>query len=273
VRFFSVSLFLVLPAACASGQKAPVRGPDLFRFDFLCFRRALDSEPESAIAVRISVEKEDPVAGRVWWWGLHIERGRIGWGREGAEWTSWHKVWSPRLQREVEVDFNSGAVISRIRGDIGVDYVYTACKNDPDPMARTPCDGIKLVFDTWRADEVTYRDRNGDLQVVRIPRAGGPKQDQLCTLHGGRSPPRTVLSDKERTDRAHMMDASLKGWRTREAEFLLFYAEDRWLSKNPKIRKSAQETYDKLLKEFSNEDVVLRNGKRIRVRAEAKIED
>lgn len=247
--------------------------PDLFRFDFLCFHRALDSEPESAIAVRISVEKDDPAAGRVWWWGLHIERGRIGWGREGAEWTSWHKVWSPRLQREVEVDFNSGAVVSRIRGDFGMDYQYAACQNAPDPMARTRCDGVRLVRDTWRADEVSYRDRNGVLQVVRIPRSGAPKQDQLCTLHGGRNPPRTVLSDEERREWAHRMDASLKGWRTREAEALLFYAEDRWLSKSPKVRKSAQETYHKLLKDFFTEDVVTRNRKHIKARAEAKLDD
>jgi hypothetical protein len=255
------------------GPKEPIPTPDLIRFEILYFRRAIDSDPESAISVYVCVVKEDPVAGPVRWRGLHVEKGRIGWGREGTAWTSLHKVWSPRLQREVVVDFDSGTVVSRIRGDIGVNYAYAICKNDPDRMARTRCDGVRVIYDTWRADEVSYVDRSGILQVIRIPRDGAPKPNLLCTLHGGTSPPRTVLSESERKELDHMMDASLKGWRTCEAEALLFYAEDRWRSRNPRARMTAKESYRKLLLEFSSEAVVTRNFERIKARAEAEIED
>jgi hypothetical protein len=170
-----------------SCQTCPEASETRFWFDFVFFHTAFDSEPGSAVAVNVTVAKEDPVAGLVWWRGVHVEGDRIGWKNELGGWTSLHWVWSDRLQKYWEVDFNSDAVIRSIRGDLESMYHYGICEIDTRRMKRT-CLGIKYFTDSVRTHEATYVDPQGKLQVVRVPCERKPWWNAMCTLHGGQRP-------------------------------------------------------------------------------------
>jgi hypothetical protein len=55
--------------------------------------------------------------------------------------------------------------------------------------------------------------------------------------------------------------------------FVLSQADYDWGSKNPKVRRQAQEKYRMLLNDFPSESVVQKNRVRIKARSEAAIED
>lgn len=229
MKLLYASVLLTLTAACAARPvENPPPAPGEFWFDFVFFHTVFDSEPQSAIAVTVFVTKEDPVAGLVSWRGTHVQGDRIGWGMEGREWTSTHWVRSPLLKREVQVDFNSGAVIRRIRGDVEVTYPYGVCQIYADPRGAVPCDGIRYFTDDLRADEVSYVGAHGLLEVVRIPRGRGPWSGPRCRLHGGPRPPPTAAAQGERW----WADNSM-------AKDMLFQADLDWGSRNPGRRMRA----------------------------------
>ena len=54
---------------------------------------------------------------------------------------------------------------------------------------------------------------------------------------------------------------------------VLFEADNFWLSKNPKVRKRAQENYRALLSEFSETELVKAHRERIKERAFTEVEE
>lgn len=108
-------------------------------------------------------------------------------------------------------------------------------------------------------NEIVLLEKSGKRLVVRdanppnkMPSSGS------CSVHGGQITARLLTEEERREARAAIH---------------LSVADEDWKSKNPKLRKRAQEAYLKLLKEFASESIVVKNRERISERAEAEIED
>jgi len=108
-------------------------------------------------------------------------------------------------------------------------------------------------------NEIVVQDQAGKKLTLRNSRPPGRMpSDQVCTVHGGRISARLLTEEEKQEVRA---------------VFQLDAADQDWRSMNPKVRRTAQETYAKLLKEFASTSVVRKSEDRIKSRAEAEIED
>ena len=263
-------LLILILTAC--GTPAPTPEPPketttaatkTFEFTFDNIQKPPEDFGPTRGTAWVTITKFDPQAGEVKISFNHTEGDRIGWGthREGGV-TSIHRVFSKKLGMIVSVDFDTGAVIKGIKVDIVEPYQFRSCKIVRGPQGSKPCDGIEMLNDTFRANVVTYLGQNGNLISALKPIDRGPKEDQLCTLHGGNIPPKPV----ETEDRRKLRLAN-------EAATLLWQADNEWVSKNPKVRTKARDTYRLLLKEYSSEGVVEKSRDRIKARSVAEIED
>jgi hypothetical protein len=163
--------------------------PGLFLYKFDNLLRYDDKDlPKSATAY-VTITKHDPVAGEVSITYTHSEGQRIGWTiDDNGLWTSIHRVHSIKLNRKVEVDFHSGAVLKKIAPGIPVKYKYQACriKHTKDGPI---CEGTKPTEGTYLVNEAMILEEGNNLVVVRRPSGAGPKSDQLCPGHAGAPPP------------------------------------------------------------------------------------
>jgi len=130
-------------------------------------------------------------------------------------------------------------------------------------LEEFPGGNVCMGFSEWRSKvpvyEVILEEKSGRRIMLRAP---GPHAkmppDKHCSVHGGKIPARRATEAEK-----NIVNAG----------YYLSEADEYWKSRNPKVRKLAQEAYRRLLKEFPTEAVVMRNLERIKERAEAEIED
>ena len=170
-------------------ETVAARTPSLFDFKLDNYQRFDEEDPPRPATVYITITKHDPVAGEVSIAFTHTEGQRIGWQEiEKGKWTSKHRVPSKKLNRTVEVDFNSGAVLRKVAAGIPVTYKYKECKikhTKDGPI----CEETKETEGTYPVHEATLLDEDNKPVVIRKPSGAGPKGDRLCPEHGGRPPP------------------------------------------------------------------------------------
>jgi hypothetical protein len=252
----SVALLLSL-SACAPVEHAGVPEPAPKPEYTLEFKRTVGD----LHTVTVSVGTIDPVGGMVAWEGPHRVGDRIGWGRENGVFTSRHRVRSVDLNRDVDVDFDTGAVIVEIRVAVTIPYDWSYCDVSIKPLATTPCGGVLKRKATYVADQVVYHDREGVRQVAQSPGAP-PFVDHLCTLHGGDRKVRELMSPEERQE-----------WVDSQAVPLKAAADDHWRSRNPAVRRKAQPIYKELLEKYACAKIVVDNRETIFHRMNADVED
>ena len=250
----SLGLCLAALAGCAAPPPEPPPEPAEFTFEF---KRATGD----LHTVTVSVGKVDPDAGLVRWEGPHQAGDKIGWGLENGVLTSRHWARSVDLDRDVEVDFDSGATLVEIRAAVTVTYDWSYCDLIREPLDTTPCSGVRKRKGTYVADEFVYRDRHGEHQVVGIPGLP-PFRDALCTLHGGDREIRHVKSPEER-----------QTWIDNRAADLKAVADDQWRSRNPAIRRKAQEGYRELLQKYACAKCVVEHQTTLFNRMNENVED
>jgi len=222
----------------------------------LCF---YDEDPPKPGQVYVTIVKEDPVAGIVEWSRIQKEGDRLGWSQYEEGPTSTHRVFSKKLGKIAEVDFDTKALLSKIQTDKLVLYESRHCPILKRPMQS--CPGPTSVRLSYKVNEVSITTEGGSIEVLTMKSGPGPLVDSKCPAHGGNG-----QSPK-------WSEEQLGEFRAQEAQTLLWQAENGWLSKNPKVRARSRDAYRKLLKEYPTEAVVVNNRERIKARSEAEIED
>lgn len=242
------------PETRAPGGLAFERG--MFSVEFSNFISGVEVPPHPA-SVYVKITKNDPEAGRVEWSKIHREGDRLGWAERESPPTSLHRVFSQGRGRMTKVDFNAEAKIEKIAVDELVRYEYKSCPILEQPVES--CPGPAVTSDFRRVNRVVISTLGG--RFTREVAEEESKAGQICTKHKGIAfPPKWTPEE-------------VKRYRLRKAAELYWEAEDFWKSKNPDVRRKAQEDYGLLLKNFPDLEVVRQNLNRIKERSEAAIED
>jgi hypothetical protein len=223
-------------------ETVAARTSSIFAYKFDNYQRFDEEDPPKPATVYITITKHDPVAGQVEIRYTHTEGDKIGWKKDDKDKpTSKHRVFSNKLRRNVEVDFNSGAVLKKIGVGKIVRYKYKECQRKVGPEGPT-CDGPIEKEDKYFVNEVEYLDEENNLVKDQRPTGAGPRGDQLCEDHGGAPPP--VREEKPAADREQI------------AEKLLKDADGLWNSAKPSDQKKAQKMYKELLEKYADTEIL-----------------
>ena len=227
------------------GGPVAVRTPGIWSVDFSNIQKDPDDDPEKKGKVWVTIVKQDPKYGRVEWKKIQEEGQLLGFSREGDKESSIHAVYSAKVGKTVEVDFNFGGKIDQIKVDELVLYNRKVCKMVPGPGGDLKCEGAPQVTrESYKVNEVHYTDEDGKKQVLRKPTGPGPLPDKPCPDHGGDAPPREMTSEEKAKARAE------------QAEKLVEDANRLWESTKISERKEAQEKYKKLLAAYADTEAV-----------------
>ncbi len=119
--------------------------------------------------VQVTIEKRDPVAGRVELSRIHREGDRIGhWPEEpGGAATSVHPVRSAALGRTLPVDFGAGGVVKRVETGVRVKYSWRRARVKQTP-AGPEFEGYEDVAGVQVINRVLYTDDEGREREARF---------------------------------------------------------------------------------------------------------
>jgi hypothetical protein len=203
----------------------------------------------------IRIARETPDAGFVEWTRVHEEGARIGWSEYGG---TVHSVYSRMKDRDVNVDFDAGAVLSRVTPEIIIPYDYRTCARPVS--AGSKCTGPRLLKDFYRTREVAVTFDGGVTEAFSFPVEPRRKRDTLCESHGG-------------SDRSLPSQEVLTQAIERVVQDLLRIADSGWTSKNPRTRARSRSIYEQVLRDYSDARGVVDNFARLSERSRASIEE
>jgi hypothetical protein len=233
---------LIAAAGCASREVPASLRSGLFRLEFAIPTKDSSAEPPAVGRVLVTIHKNDPDAGPVDWAAMHYEGDLLG--RPGSALSTRHRVYSPRKNQVMEVDFDTGLFLREVtpRTVVG---------------EHTP-----LGFRRFVADQIIVGKPDGSWDWVHLHptdlTAAAPDPKSATALD-----PKPVTAP---APRRYIYSEHDVAW-------VLYEADDRWLSKNPKVRRQAQERYRALLSECSGMDLVKANLERIKERAATELEE
>ena len=199
-----------------------------FRIEFRDLSHNRLADPPVKGRALVTILKNDSEAGSVTWSGVHYEGDRVG--RPKGSDSFRHRVFSRRLGKECDVDFNTGIRIDEI--------------NPAQVVGGTSFEGFQTIV----VDQVVFTKPNGVWEWLHLMEGPDIKVDEAKALD-------LVKATRYKADE------------------VLYRADQDWKSRNPRIRRRAQESYRLLLNKCSEDAIVRSNVDRIKSRSEADIED